>query len=481
MTPFKNRSEWYRYAVAGGVAMSMLACGPTASTTGGAADDSGSSSLDETTAEASSSESSSTGGPSFCDGEPLSESAWCHTPVDFDVSPMEVGRIFAHVVPGEDGGASLLLSGRNGPMLAGLVRPDVFQELILEPSLDGDAELVGFSVEPLMGSSTRLTPVRLYADAEGRHDYLVQGVNHGCVRGTVVVSPERAADFRELNSGTSAPGFGFQDCWRSLFAPLAMTGEPADAFFFFCGEQQTSDGEYCLALNTDPPTGFGIDQEPLLTVQSLPSPGCEGADYGPLDFVVGQFDESGAEQVIVLPRPCDDEVYDALWTVSQAGAKQVAWGATIPLGPLAELNVALMQVLDVNQDGLDDLLLVGEGVVGVVAGGPEGLSEPILLDAFPVALPYLEGEKLLGVEDRYPPKVRVGAGQFDSTPELEIVVRENSGVRLISLDGSRSLSLEELATDFAIGDVDADGIDDLALITELETSVRIYHSATLVP
>lgn len=77
---------------------------------------------------------------------------------------------------------------------------------------------------------------------------------------------------------------------------------------------------------------------------------------------------------------------------------------------------------------------------------------------------------------RYPPNVRVGAGQFDDTPELELVVRVESGVLLASLDGTRSLELDELASDFAVGDVDGDGVDDLALLFEAEDAVRIYLS-----
>lgn len=69
---------------------------------------------------------------------------------------------------------------------------------------------------------------------------------------------------------------------------------------------------------------------------------------------------------------------------------------------------------------------------------------------------FVETEKTVGGSSHlYQPTIRVEAGQFDETRELELVVRVADGVEVLSLGGTRSLVLDEAASDFAIADVDA--------------------------
>lgn len=415
--------------------------------------------------------SSSTGAASFCGGEPLGESAWCHTPADFDISPMDVRRIHAHVAPNDDGTTSLLLAGLDGPVLPGLVRPDLMQEFVLDGSEPSGYRLTGFSIGGVTTSTSRLTPVQIYADASGRHDYLGQEVKASCQSSPVVASPARAAAYRPLGPSTPTPSYGFDRCIRTLFSPIRLRGESVDAFFYAC------DGEYCLSIDPEPPSEWFVDRLRMPAVQRFPGLGCTALDDGPVDIVVGRFHDPYVDEIVLLPRVCEGHSMDALWTVEDVGGGRVGWGREASLGAFSERGVAVLKVADLNQDGFDDLLLIGDQVLASMYGGPGGLSEPEGLAPLPFVLPYFDSEM---VEDsalyRYPPNVRVGAGQFDDTPELELVVRVESGVLLASLDGTRSLELDELASDFAVGDVDGDGVDDLALLFEAEDAVRIYLS-----
>lgn len=296
-----------------------------------------------------------------------------------------------------------------------------------------------------------------------------------------MTSPERAAELRPTGADTTyAPRYGFERCIRALFSPIALSGEVVDAFFYYCN---VPGGAYCLSIDPEPQEGWPKWRTDMAAVQQLPAFDCASADDpaeldGPIDLVVGHFFDTESETLVLLPRPCEGEELDVLQTVEDAGGGRVAWGPDIALGSFADLEVEVLRVADLDQDGFDDLLLLGDGVMGAMFGGSKGFSDPQSLGAVPFVLPYFETEMPVGgLSHLYQPNIRVGAGQFDETPELELVVRVENGLQLMSLDGSRSLVLEEPASDFAIADVDADGIDDLALITDAGTDVRVYLSA----
>ena len=409
----------------------------------------------------------------FCGGEALTEFSWCHTAVDFDVSPMVVSRIFGHVAAGPSGAHALILHGVDGPQNPEVFFPQIYQEFVLTTD-DPGFRLRGFGVEASIGSTEQLIPVRVFSDAIARHDYLPPRLQGSCVETLSLPSPEREAEFRAMGPGTGggATRYGFDRCTASRFSPIALAGTVVDSFFYYCGSD-----EYCLSIDTDPPAdGWFPSRLRMPAIQVLPGTTCPDLHRAPDAITVGRFDASGSESVILLRAPCANEVVTSLQTVVDAGGGRVAWGADLPLGALAG-RVRTLRVLDLDQDGFDDLLLLGADSLGIMRGTDGGLTEPRPFPLLPFVLPYFDVDAPWGEPtDRLPPNVRVGAGQLDSTPELELVIRVEEGVRVVSLDGERSVLLDELASDFTIADVDADGIDDLAMIYEKGERVRIYQS-----
>ena len=466
----RTRGSWTGAVIA--VAGALTACGPSVASSGG---NEGGTSSTSTTITETDGDASSGSDNEFCDGEPLDELSWCHEPADFDVSPMAVSRIFGHVAVGPSGATALILHGTGGPQDPEVFWPEIYQEFVLTGEAPG-FRLEGFGVEASVGSTDQITPVRVFADGEGRHDYLPQSLRRTCTGTRSLPSPEREAEHRPTGPGFGggAVHYGFDRCRSTLFSPIALAGTAVDSFFYYC-----EGDEYCLSIDPDPPAdGWLPSRTGMPAVQTLPAPSCAEYLRGPDAIVVGQFDGSASESLVVLRHPCEDEIVADLQTVVDAGDGRVAWGPSLELGEFAG-EARTLRVFDFDQDGADDLLLLGAQRIGIMFGSQDGLTEPQPLPVTPVSLPYFETENPAGgdLEEWYPPNLRVGAAQFDSTPELEVVVRVDGGVRVMSLDGERSVLLDELATDFALADVDADGIDDLALIYEDGDRVRIYRSS----
>ncbi len=171
----------------------------------------------------------------------------------------------------------------------------------------------------------------------------------------------------------------------------------------------------------------------------------------------GDFDGDGLEDIAVLATACPG---------TEARLERLfadgSGGLALAQGHDLQSTFSVLEVVDLDGDGLDDVVLADQGALEVRLAASDH-SEPLVSEARPEPF-FGVVEEPLKKEDR--PRVHLGFGQFDDTPELEIVVRESSGLSIVSLTRGVLHTIDMVATSYAAADLNADGLADVALIED---------------
>lgn len=380
---------------------------------------------------------------------------WCHERFELNLEPFSPSRVFGNVSGFEGQISTFMLWGEG-------INRDVWQNMSL--SFEGGGpphaalEFLGIRQTP-PNPRSNLVAADLYANSNLRTDFILENALTECGENDVVVGPHRAAEVQR-DPPIFAPKIRLDLCIGnpSQLVAVRLSDGDADEVVVFDHERQ----RFALHVYDDPGTDWALAAE-FPIASTVEDYDCNAVN----EMLAADFDGDGNEEVIIIPRGCPPTSPGVLLALGpeQPGERSLVWGDPLPAPGLAVESLERGYVSDLNEDGISDLVVVGDGQLAHFLGGDGGLSEPVLLDAAVAAAPGVDAEKLEGAL----PPIRVAVGTFDNEAGQEIVVGTEAGVSVLTLDGVLVHELEDPAYDFAAVDVNGDEVSDLMVLGDTPT------------